>query len=382
MLGPRPSAVARFLLPALALLVLAFPGAADAAILLEPRTDQERLALNRVIYILTHSPTAAKRWLELERSPEPVRLSFQTNPRSLLAETEPSDPEWIPLSGDAGWTEVSSSAPVVNLDDKMLRYSERAIAPTLAHEVLGHVYWNLKARRAGWEDVFIRVELDEMDAVLFEAVVRAELNVKADHPFISEIAADPQAYQKKRRFFSGGYAISLSLEEAADPVAAYKSRLKAVRKEIEEFPTTERRWKARRDIARHFVESHKESGTMMAFAVETTDFLIATSKQRLAGLRESETWLQNELKAGRTPKGRKELERLTALAKSPIARDLQKESRLLHSRLKQSLREWGRFTDSHVVWDVDWSEVQRRAAEDMQRHPDQLKAIKDLKLAF
>jgi len=204
-------------------------------------------ALGRALARLEDSPTARERMLEFVALGAGARVSFARFPGSRIV----IESGRKTLMASAART-VGARTPRVELNEDVLRmdraYRRANVPGHLAHELLGHVLEEAKARRAGLGEVYHHYRHNETTAALVGWLVEAELGADfsgVEHGDLRTLLGrGVDAYHASLQIRMPYYALTLSLAEMARPAAVLRRRLRRVRRELA------KRGRDRRELAR------------------------------------------------------------------------------------------------------------------------------------
>ncbi len=182
---------------------------------------RETAVLDSILARMLESPAAQRLAGELIRERTAVRVRFE---------------HLAGASGMLDWDDEGSLR--VNLDESYLRddspETRRNAIATLAHELLGHALWRIRAVKAGVGPAFEHYENDEANAHLVEWTIAAELGEALDDPYMRDFLEDPRAYHRRMKSRTEVSAVTFSLAEMDDPLAALRGRLSLIQTAMRE----------------------------------------------------------------------------------------------------------------------------------------------------
>jgi len=353
-----------------------------AALILDDHGDPAQAeGLDMAVRLMLQSPTARELSAEFLKLNRRVKVSFEPLDGSLVG----GEDKHKYVSGVGGLTShVKGDWVQINIGYLQTdpRYQFSQVPGTLAHELLGHVFNDVRAENAGVTAAMNLWRGDEDTAGVTGWLVQAEVSgkVPADG-YLWSYLADPEQYHRTLHLVTAYYAQSLSPEEAGRLDAVYAERLGRVSARLAELQSQfddRTDWSALID---HFVKVHAVDKWRF---VNLRDELLHPSTaaahvefDRLLDIRRALTQDLAELK---DPARRSERADTAKLMRGPFFADSDKRLTVLSGRLRA-------FAAAHqpapapvevpvpgvtvaVIAQIDRDELRRMYRDDRRDHPE------------
>lgn len=226
------------------------------------------------------------------------------------------------VTGTQGFTSVNENPPMVTVTSDYLLadadWRRVSIAGTLSHELFGHAFEQLRAKKAGVDhEAAYHYRGDELGSRLIDWTVQTELLGRTldDNP--GEYLEDPEGYARGLWTYDPYYVISLSRAEMRNPSDTLKARRQVVADDREstlnEIKDLENWW----PIIAHFKAAHKIDPRRFTDAEAEVRDALNWQKRHLGKLDAVRDQLESQIKFWATPSGTKEKAGIIKAADDP-----------------------------------------------------------------
>jgi hypothetical protein len=203
---------------------------------------------------------------ESKASGQPVRIRLVDYPGTQVVKSGGIED----LQGGV-YGEAYTQNGLLQINRAFMKYRDRDAAledaaGTAGHE-LNHIWLYRKVRRLmpEYEDVFDYDLGDEMAARVKGALVAVQINrgrATSDTEAARSIAEDADGFFERMKLWHPGYSMSLTLDEMADPIPAFKGRLEALQGALDDAKDALKAVPRLLRRIQHFETAHKLAGRL------------------------------------------------------------------------------------------------------------------------
>ena len=335
-------------------------------------------ALDMAVRLMLQSPTARELSAEFVKQNRTVKVSFEPLDGGAVdmvgQHKYVSGVGGLTTHGDGEWVQINAGYLQVEPRDQF-----HDVPGTLAHELLGHVYNEIRAENAGVSGAMNLWRGDEDTAGVTGWLVSAEVNgkVPAD-PYCWSYLDDPAKYHRTLDLVTAYYAQSLSPDEAAHRDEVYSERLGRVQACIAAIQAQlddRTDWAA---ILDHFENQHGvEPWRLRALRDDLLQPSTAGVHVELERLLDIRRALTQDLAGSKDPVRRSENADLAKRMSDPFFADSEKRLAALSGRLRAfaAARKPAPAIEVPepgvtVTTSLSWDDVRRMYENDKRDHPE------------
>jgi hypothetical protein len=237
-----------------------------------PGDGAQQAALREAVSLILATPTGRQLAEEFVATGAQARLSFISFSNSQVLEENGKKV----LYGTYAVTDSSKDLIEVEMNQDFLKtdrlFYQHHLAPTLAHELLGHGLESVKAKKAGvWQTYNTYYRENETNARLVGWTVEAELGGKLNTPDMFSYLKDPEEYHRSLQVTLPYYSTVMKPVESNDVLATLKARLARAQTALADVPKNIASWESWRPITEHFIAVHKLARDTFRSIVEQID---------------------------------------------------------------------------------------------------------------
>ncbi|MCX5794571.1 MAG: hypothetical protein NTY77_03635 [Elusimicrobia bacterium] len=333
---------------------------------------EQKASLQEAVGLVLATPTGRQLADEFSATGAKARISFGAFEGSQVLEVNGKKV----LSGTYAVTDTSGETVEILVNQDFLKtdryFRQSKLAPTLAHELLGHGLETVGAKRAGVLDAYNSYYRDnETNARLVGWTVEAELGGKIHTPLIWSYLKDPEAYHRTLQTTLPYYATTVSPAESRDMLGTLQARLERTNEELAATPQAIAQAQGWRPVIEHFVTVHKMDRGSFRSVTEKIDLVSQKSlPARGEALKGIAARLEANIKSFAGPSGGPRLQDM----QGQFSRDFfaQEEARVQarRARLEELVR--GRSCETvspPPPGQVSWDELKKMRQDDQKAQP-------------
>jgi len=333
-------------------------------------------ALARAVRRMLGSPTGRSLAEQFLAEGAPAVVRFETFEGSRLYEEGGRKTFYGPIA----LTDWRDGRVLVRINLNYLAADDRALEQELpsflAHELLGHGLWYVRAVKAKLLPAYHHHELNEANARLVGWLVDYELDRRFEDPGAWNYLSDPAQYLSKLKLWLPFYALAFSSDELKRPVQALEARLEAARAKRKRLETELGNHRAWDRIIDHFIDGHGLPARRFAELRWTMADWKQRYKDDLANLDEIIAAVGRDLERMKAESDRRSEGYLRRAASQPLFVLLDIETRKATEKLKSLIKQSpaespGKVGPTQAKSDqFTFDDLQDLYRKDKKKHPD------------